>query len=63
MSQESYRYYCLDGIVHLHGPEWFEAENDEDAIARVEAEHRDATYERWHGKHLAATLRPKRLCG
>ena len=35
MPSENYRYYRLDGVGHLEGAEWFEAENDEDAICTL----------------------------
>ena len=44
MSSENYRYYCLDGAGHLHSAEWFVADNDEQAVALIEAEHLDLTF-------------------
>jgi len=61
MSSESYRFYCLDAVGHLHDAAWFEAENDEDAIAQIEAKHGDAKCEIWQGKRLVAKLEPNRL--
>jgi hypothetical protein len=61
MPSENYRYYCLDSMGHLHSAEWFYAENDEDAVAQVEAQHPDATCEIWQDKRLVAKLSPKRL--
>ena len=61
MSQENYRYYCLDGAGHLHEAAWFAAEDDSDAIAQIEAEHPDATCEIWQGRRLVAKLSPRRL--
>jgi len=61
MSQESYRYYCLDSSGQLHSAEWFQAVSDEDAIAQVEALHPDALCEIWHGHRLVAKLSPRRL--
>jgi len=61
MAQDGYRYYCLDSRGQLHSAEWFEAASDEDAIARVEANHSDALCEIWHGKRLVARLSPERL--
>jgi hypothetical protein len=58
---ENYRFYCLDSTGHLHNAEWFYAENDEDAVAKVEAQHADATCEIWQDKRLVAKLSPKRL--
>ncbi len=61
MSQETYRYYCLDGVGRLHSAEWFEAESDADAIAQIEALHPDALCEIWQGQRLVAKLSPRRL--
>ena len=61
MSQENYRYYCLDGAGHLHGAAWLDAETDEEAIAHLEAKHPDSKCEIWQGRHLVASISPKRL--
>ena len=61
MRSESYRYYCLDGAGRLHSAEWFEAENDEDAIAQIQAKHSDASCEIWQGKRLVAETKPNLL--
>ena len=61
MSLQSYRYYRLDGVGHLHSAEWIEAASDEDAIAQVEATHPGALCEIWHSDRLVAKLGPKRL--
>ena len=61
VSQENYRYYCLDDAGRLHEAEWFESESDEEAIAKIQAEHPDATCEIWQGNRLVATLTPRRL--
>jgi hypothetical protein len=61
MSSENYRYYCLDGVGHLHSAEWFVAENDEQAVALIEVKHPDSTCEVWYGKRLVAKISPKRL--
>lgn len=60
MPSQHYRYYCLDGAGHLHDAEWFEADNDNHAIARIEAMHPDATCEVWQGDRLIAKLSPRR---
>ena len=60
MSQ-TYRYYCLDGVGHLHSAEWFEAESDEKAIAHVTAKHPDGKCEIWQGSRLVASISPERL--
>ena len=61
MSQENYRYYCLDRTGRLHSAEWFQAENDRDAVALIEAKHPDGLCEIWQGKRLVAKLAPRRL--
>lgn len=61
MSEGNYRYYCLDGAGRLHSAEWFDAENDEDAVAQIEAKHSDAHCEVWQGKRLVAKISPRRL--
>lgn len=61
MSLETYRYYRLDGVGHLHGAEWFEAPSDEDAIGQVEVMHPDGMCEIWQGARLVAKLSPRRL--
>ena len=58
---ETYRYYCLDSLGHLHGAEWFDATDDEDAVAQIEAQHADAKCEIWQGNRLVAKLAPARL--
>lgn len=61
MSEDNYRYYCLDSAGHLYSAEWFHAESDEDAIAQIEAKHPDSTCEIWQDKRLVAKFGPKRL--
>jgi hypothetical protein len=56
MSEGNYRYYCLDGAGKLHSAEWFEAENDEAAIALIEAEHPGALCEIWQRNRLVAKI-------
>ena len=60
MSSE-YRYYCLDRTGHLHSAEWFDADDDAQAIALIEDRHPDSTCEIWHGRRLVAKLGPQRL--
>lgn len=61
MPSVNYRYYRLDGVGHLEGAEWFEAENDENAIALVSSRHPDDKCEIWQGKRLVASISPNRL--
>ena len=61
MSQENYRYYCLDSTGNLHTAQWFAADNDEHAIALIEAKHPDGTCEIWQGRRLVAKIEPRRL--
>ena len=58
MPQDNYRYYRLDGTGQLHGAEWFEAANDEDAVAHVKAKEPDAKWELWREHRLVATSYP-----
>jgi len=58
---ENYRYYCLDRTGRLYGAEWFNAENDVEAIALVEEQHPDGLCEIWEGGRLVAKLSPQRL--
>lgn len=58
MHSEHYRYYRLDGAGHLHEAEWFDAESDENAAAKIEAKYPDARREIWQGTRLVATLTP-----
>ena len=60
MSKQTYRFYRLDGVGHLHSADWFDAESDEDAIAHVGAQYPDATCELWQGEQLVAKVSPKR---
>lgn len=60
MSQ-TYRYYCLDGVGHLHSAEWFEAENDEQAIAYIATKHTNDKCEIWQGARLVGKVEPVRL--
>lgn len=59
MPLEKYRYYRLDGAGHLHETQWFHAESDEAAIARIEQKHQDSKCEIWHGKLLVASITPR----
>jgi hypothetical protein len=61
MSSENYRYYCLDSTGHLYGAEWFDAANDAEAIALIEAQHSDRLCEIWESNRLVAKLSPQRL--
>ena len=61
MSLQSYRYYRLDGVGHLHSAEWIEAASDESAIAIVQGTCASASCELWQGERLVAKLSPKRL--
>jgi hypothetical protein len=55
----TYRYYCLDGVRHLHGADWFDAENDHEAVAFVREKHPDGRCEVWDGKRLVAESMPE----
>jgi hypothetical protein len=60
MSPGNYRYYCLDGVGHLHSAEWFNAKSDEDAIAQIAAKHPDGHCEIWQESRLVASVSPER---
>jgi hypothetical protein len=60
MPSENDRYYRLDGVGHLEGAEWFEAENDENAIAHISLKYPDDKCEIWKGQRLVASISPKR---
>lgn len=60
MPSEKYRCYSLDGVGHLQGAEWFDAESDEGAVAHVSAKYPDAKCEIWEGKRLVASVSPMR---
>jgi hypothetical protein len=59
MPPQSYRYYCLDGVGHLHLADWIAAESDEDAIAQIETRHPDGKCEIWQGSRLVASTSPR----
>lgn len=60
MLSERYRYYCLDHRGELHNVEWFNAADDAEAIALIQAKHPIDTCEIWHESRLLATLSPAR---
>ena len=60
MPSENYRYYCLDGMGHLHEAEWFYAATDEDAVAVIQAKHPDSKCEIWQDNRLVASVSPVR---
>ena len=59
MRSDKYSFYCLDGAGQLHDAEWFYADSDEDAVAKIVVAHADANYEIWQGNRLIAKLPPK----
>lgn len=56
MSSDNYRVYRLDGLGHLHDPEWFAAANDKDAIAQIKAKRPNDKCEIWSGSRLIQSL-------
>ena len=56
MPSTDYRYFCLDSTGKLHDTQWFNAADDEDAVAYVKAKHPDAKCEVWQDKRLVAKL-------
>ena len=61
MSTQTYRFYCLDGVGDLHLAEWFEAENDENAVSLIEEMGPDGRCEIWQGNRLVVEISPERL--
>jgi hypothetical protein len=61
MSQENYRYDCLDDTGRLQNAEWFRAGSDRHAIAIIDAKHPEDPWEIWQGHRLVAKFSPKRL--
>ena len=51
-----YRLYCLNGESHIAKGEWFEAKNDEEAIALVRAKKLPVTCEIWLQNRLVAVV-------
>lgn len=51
-----YRLYCLDGSHHIGSGEWFEAKDDNEAIAFVRAKKLVVPCEVWQGNRLVAEL-------
>ena len=58
MASENYRYYSVDQARHLHDADWFYADSDADAVARIIASHPDSQSEVWHGVRLVASIKP-----
>ena len=61
MPSENFRYYCLDATGHLHSAEWFDADDDEQALRLVADKHPDSRCEVWHGDRLVGKVEPDRL--
>lgn len=61
MPAENYRYYCLDPTGQLHRAEWFQADDDEQAIQLVADKHPSSHCEIWHGDRLVGKVEPKRM--
>ena len=51
-----YRLYCLDGSQHIGSGEWFEALNDNQAIAFVRAKKLNVPCEIWDRQRLVAKI-------
>lgn len=58
MSSQTYRYYHLDAVGHLNLGGWFEAEEDEFAIAPIGQIQTGARCEVWQCERLLAKLSP-----
>lgn len=61
MPVETYRYYRLDGVGHLHGAEFFAAGSDQEATALISDKYPDASCEIWQGRRLVAAIKPERM--
>jgi hypothetical protein len=51
-----YRLYCLDDGRHIAHGEWFEADDDEHAVAIVSAKKLGLHCELWQGNRLVAKI-------
>ena len=56
MPADNYRAYLFDGAGRLHGPMWFAAGSDEQAVSRIEAFEGGGIAEIWLGNRLVASL-------
>jgi hypothetical protein len=54
MPLETYHYHLVDSGGRLKPAELFEAENDADAITKVQARHPQDRCEIWHGQRLVS---------
>ena len=51
-----YRLYCLDGTTHIANGEWFEAKNDDEAMAIVRVKKLSVNCEIWDRDRLVASI-------
>jgi hypothetical protein len=51
-----YHLYCLDERGKIHSDEWFDAESDQDAVAKVEAMHKPHACELWDKNRMVARI-------
>ena len=51
-----YRYYCLGGDGRLSTGEWFDADNDDAAMALIAAKHPGTHCELWQSSRLVGSI-------
>lgn len=56
MHMSDYRMYCLDGAGHIGSGEWFQANNDDDALAFVRGKKLSIQCEVWSGSRLVGIV-------
>jgi hypothetical protein len=59
-SAKTYRIYCYDGANKVVTADWIEADSDEEAIAKANAEGFGSECEIWDGRRLVAQLKDER---
>jgi hypothetical protein len=58
MQMPDYRMYCLNALGHIGSGEWFEAKDDEEALALVRGKKLALRCEVWAGNRLVGTIAP-----
>lgn len=51
-----YRFYCLDGAGHISHAEWFDADDDAGAVAKIRRLHPDKNCEVWRGATMIGAI-------
>jgi hypothetical protein len=57
---KTYRVYCFDAAHKVVTADWLKAPNDEEAIAKAQAQGFGTKCELWDGKRLVAQLQDER---